>query len=236
MPYYISAGIDESYPGLWGEASSYEKRNLYSIREGSLPPVNYDVHTIYSHSVTHIESPKHTIRDGKPLDSYFANPCSFFGKCRVVKIKGNKYTKRIDRGVESFHWEVSLKELMVALNGAEPQKILLTSDNYPEDTHGRHDPRYVMTLSVEAARYLTSIKGFDLYGTTWKSSDYEPNSSARPIHNILFESALIMECLVLNHVPEGDYFLSAFPLNIIGASESPVSATLFSENEISNCF
>jgi kynurenine formamidase len=72
-----------------------------------------------------------------------------------------------------------------------------------------------------------------LYGTTWKSSDYAPGSMLRPIHNEIFRKAGIVECLNLKDVPGGDYFLVCFPLNIKGASESPVTAVLFEKNEIS---
>jgi arylformamidase len=67
---------------------------------------------------------------------------------------------------------------------------------------------------------------------TWKSSDYKPGSAERPIHKTLFKKAVILECLNLSEVPEGMYFLNAFPLRIEGASESPACPVLFTKNEL----
>jgi kynurenine formamidase len=216
--------ISEELEPLWLEKSAYSRENIYSITSESLPPVHYDSHTLNPHSITHIESPKHTQLNGKSIDWYFENsPCHFYGKCEVVKLDGDFYQEK-SKGI--FHWEVTLEQLLKALNDKRPQKLLLTSHNYPVNSNGFHNPNYVLTLSLEAADFLTKIDGFNLYGTTWKSSDFNPGSIDRPIHDKLFEKALIMECLNLNHVPCGEYDLTAFPLNIKGASESPVTATL----------
>jgi kynurenine formamidase len=76
---------------------------------------------------------------------------------------------------------------------------------------------------MEAAKYLTSLPKFNLSGTSWKPTDYQPGSPLRPIHNEIFKKALILEYLNLNSVPEGEYFINCFPLNLKGASESPVT-------------
>ena len=222
--YIISQQITEEIDGLWFEGKAYQKQNLYSIQDDSLPPVNYDSHIINAHSLTHIETPKHTQKDGKTIDWYYENATNhFYGKCTLIKLKGNHY-KEISSGL--YHWEVSLLELKDALGGKKPHKLLLTTDFYPKNSNDYHDPSYVLTLSIEAAEYLVQIEGFDLFGTSWKSSDFKPGAKDRPVHNKIFEKALIMECLKLDHVNEGDYELTAFPLNIKGASESPVTAIL----------
>jgi arylformamidase len=222
--YIISQEISEDLDALWFEGVAYMKKNLYSILPDRLPPIHYDSHTLNPHSLTHIETPKHTQINGKSIDWYFDNAQEhFYGECLVCKLSGDFYQEKAE-GV--YHWEVSLNQLKIALDGKRPKKLLLTSEGYPMNRHGFHDPNYILTLSMEAASFLVGIDGFNLYGTTWKSSDYSPGSSDRPVHNKLFEKALIIECLKLDHVPAGKYELSAFPLNIKGASESPVTATL----------
>lgn len=224
MPYIISESINEAVPPLWFEDHAYKKQTLYSIEEGKLPPVNYETHILNAHSLTHIEAQTHVVKDGRTLDYYFKHPEYFYGPVLVVKLKGNRY---------SPHWEVTKEELREAIGDRPfPGKILLTSENYPITAYGYHDPAAVLTLSIEAAQYLTSFENFTLFGTSWKSSDYKPGSPERPIHKELFKKAVILECLKLNHVPEGLYFLSAFPLKIAGASESPVCPVLFSKEEL----
>ena len=231
MPKIISQMINEALPGMWMEGKAYSKNNLYKIEPGKMPPVNYDSHILNSHSLTHIETSLHTQADGKAIHEEFNNLNKFFGNCLVVKLEGHNYK---DKGGGIYHWEVSKEELIKALSGQSPKKLLLTSENYPQNEHGFHDPNFVLTLSLEAAEYLVSLDGFNMYGTTWKSSDFKPGSLDRPIHNKLFEKAVVLECLDLSKVDSGEYFLSAFPLPIEGASESPVCAVLFEKEEISN--
>jgi arylformamidase len=213
---------------MWREGSPYQRKSIYQIKDGELPPVNYDEHRIKSHSLTHAEAPKHTQSDGKSIDQFFAGNY-FHGKCTVTRLKGDGYKKMSN---DIYHWEVSLTELKNALNNSIPNKLLLSTDIYHLDSNGYHDPNYVLTLSLEAAEWLVSNSKFNLYGTSWKSSDYSPGSAQRPVHNKLFTQAVILENLDLSKVPEGEYFLVAYPIRIEGASESPVTPVLFNFDEL----
>lgn len=235
MPYVLSPFIGINSPGMWGEGPAYENRNIFSISSGKLPPVNYDEHILRPHSLTHLETPAHTQLNGKRLESYFKENLEyFFGKTLLIRLSGNEY-RPVGNGV--FHWEITVSQIesrLRALNVKElPAKILITSEYYIENPEGFHDPNYVLTLSQEAANFLVSQTEFNLYGTSWKSSDFNPGKRERPIHNTLFQKAIILENLKLRNVPEGEYFMSAFPLPIIGASESPVVPVLFTKEECS---
>lgn len=218
---------------MWGESSAYETKSLYSISNGKLPPVNYDEHILRPHSLTHFETPAHTSDGGKRLDYYYEHPEHFYGKTLVIRLKGNKYESKGD-GI--YHWVISKQEIVERLEALKitetPQKILITTEFYLANSDGYHDPNSVLTLSQEAADYLISLDGFHLYGTSWKSSDFNPGKPERPIHNTLFKRAGILENLDLKHVPEGIYFMTAFPLPLENASESPVVPVLFSRDEL----
>ncbi len=218
--------IKLSSRGEWFEGDAYEKESLYSIQEGKLPPVNYDKHILKPHSLTHIETPLHTQKEGKGIDYYFStHPEHFYGKCHVIKFKNNNW---VDRGNGIKQKEILLNELKDKIDKIENlEKLLITIESVQENEFGYHDPNYVLTLSFEAAEHLTSLKGFNLFGTSWKSSDFMPGSAERPIHNELFKRALILEYINLKYVPEGEYFINCFPLNLEGASETPVTAVLF---------
>jgi arylformamidase len=236
MPFILSAPISESVSPLWFEEFAYKKENLYSIQEGKLPPVHYDTHTLNAHSLTHLEAETHVTSSGKSIDYYFENPASLFGPTVVVRLKGDGY-KELNQIKGIYHWKVTKVELEAALTSALknkpfPGKILLTTEFYPLTSYGYHDPNYVLTLTPEAAEYLTSFTNFNLYGTSWKSTDFEPGSKDRPIHKLIFKKGPILECLSLKDVSEGIYFLSAFPLRISGASESPVCPVLFTKEEM----
>lgn len=234
MPYILSPQIVSNSPGMWFEGDAYEKKNIYSIREGQLPPVNYDEHIFRSHSLTHLETPAHTLANGQKLGLYYSKHINmFYGRTIVIRLPGNKYN-HISGDI--FHWVISLAELKVKIDSLRltsfPEKILITTEMYPQNSFGYHDPNYVLTLSQEAADYFVSHKEFHLYGTSWKSSDFNPGKSDRPIHNTIFKKALILENLNLKNVPEGIYFMSAFPLPISDASESPVVPILFEKEEL----
>lgn len=234
MPYILSPIIVPNSQAMWSEGPAYEKKNIYSI-DKKLPPVNYDEHLLRPHSLTHLETPAHTLRDGKRLDHYYQHSLnSFYGPVVVIRLTGNNFR---DLGNGIFHWIITKEEItnrLTELNlKANVQKLFVTCE-YPVNSDGYHDPNYVLTLSQAAAGFLISIEGFNLYGTSWKSSDYNPGKPERPIHNTLFKTALVVENLVLKNVPEGEYFLSAFPIPLSGASEAPLVPVLFTYQELSN--
>ena len=232
MPYILSPLIKENMQGMWGEGAPYSKEIIYKLTEGGLPPVNYDKHIIKSHSLPHIESSRHISNNGKCTHEFFSTN-HYFGSCRVIRFQGDNF-KELNDGV--FHWEISLDELQEKLNNNIPNKLLITIDNYKKNKDGFHDPNYVLTLSQEAATWLTSSTNFNLFGTSWKSTDYKPGSSERPIHSTIFSQAVILECIDLEKVPEGEYFINCFPLRIDNASEVPVTPVLFTKDEVLNCF
>ena len=233
MPFILSPKIKLDSPGMWGEGKAYTKNNVYSI--GSQPPpVHYDSHIINAHSLTHFEAPAHTAKDGKTIESFFDRPEKFFyGRVAVIRLVGSNYRSISN---DTYHWEITKEEIvqgLVEIGLTEvPDKLFITTESYFVNEEGFHDPKKVLTLSQNAANFLVECPGFTLYGTSWKSSDYKPGSMERPIHNTLFKQALILENLDLRTVPAGEYFLSALPLPLVGASESPVTPVLFTYDEL----
>lgn len=241
MPYFLSPLITENDPGLWFEGDAYKKQNLYSIENPEHPPVNYDSHTIKPHSLAHMEAPAHIEKNGKTVDSYFDSSLSscFYGKALVVKLKGEKW-EPVKGSNHLYHWEVSKEDLIEGVKSAQgsaeakmPDKIILTIDKTPLTSNKTHNPDYALTLSEAAASLLISNPDFNMYGTSWKSTDFCPGKNERPIHKLIFSKAIIFECLDMEKVPEGQYFFVGVPLPFKGASESPVCPILFNKGEIS---
>lgn len=234
MPHILSPIISEDLPDLWGEGRPYERQTIYSK---PTMPINYDAHTLKPHSLPHIETSAHTNTNAPTIDQYFRQKkfSSFFGKTLVIKLDGNSF-KAHPSMPGLFLWEVSVDELknkFSKLNDEKiPERVLISVKDLPETSYQLHDPNYVLILSQEAAEYLISNEHFALYGTSWKSTDFNPGKSERPIHNTIFKRALILECLDLKNVKEGHYFLSSFPLPLNGASESPVCPVLFEASEV----
>lgn len=241
MPYFISPKVKRGQPGLWMEGSAYEVESIIDINadDPQKPPVNYEKHILKPHSMCHMESPLHILKNGHTIDHYFnkENFACLWGKALVIKLKGNSF-KKSNRLENHWQWAVTKEELSQAIQelGKNPndlEKLLLTVENLPLKDD-QHDQSYVLTLSSEAANWLVSLPKFNAYGTTWKSTDFEPGSRERPIHKIIFQKAAIFELLDLKHVPQGEYLFVGAPIHLDGASESPVSPALFTKNEMLN--
>jgi len=236
MPYILSPIINENMPGLWLEGSPYQKESIYSIA-GKGPPVNYDKHIFKPHSLPHMESAAHTIEGGRKISDYYKKEdySPFSGKCLLLKLQKPKW-KKLEQN-KLYHYEVSLEDLRkniqrVNTSATDIQRIIISTDSFPGDNGTEHSPDNILTLSTQAAEFLVSQIGFTMYGTSWKSSDFQPNSKNRPIHNILFKKAAVFECLKVHHIPEGYYFWSAFPIPVADASESVVCPVLYTLQEL----
>ncbi|WKZ57677.1 MAG: hypothetical protein QY326_03150 [Bdellovibrionota bacterium] len=239
MPYILSPCIPVGVPGLFGEGPAYERSVLYDIHSNdpAHPPVNYGMHSLRPHSIPHVDFPAHIIEDAATAEWFFQERTmrSFYGPVLVVQLQGGKWVDS-ERAAGSSVWRISEQELRSAVQrvsgSAEvPEKLFITARDVPRTKHGFHDSRFVLVLSESAAHWLASNPRFNAFGTSWKSSDFEPASRNRPVHRILLRQALLFEQLKLDHVPEGQYFLSAFPLPLEGASESPCTPVLFEKSD-----
>lgn len=233
MIYNISNIVNNSLPGLWNEGNPFQKIEIYSIQDNKLPPVNYDSFTIKSHSITHCESMKHVDNNGKDISELIiSNPSYFYGDCLVIKFDDNYAEIGDDLSLQVIdidEFEQKIKSLNI---NSMPQKILITTKNYPQNQYGYHKENYILIISDKLAEHLVDKYSIHLFGTSWKSADYKPKSKERPVHKSLLSNGVIFELLNLNNVPEGSYFFTGFPLLIENTSESPVSPILMSYDEI----
>ena len=226
MPIVLSPVLNKNIKGVWGEGDPYNKQVIYDMSEDG-PPVNYSSYEFKPHSLPHIESAAHTQKDARTLDSYFQNKeySLFYGNVLVLKFEAN-HMKPCQHNPKVQIKEITLSELQEKIKEVSgelqiPDKIIIGFKGKARSYDN------VLLLSHEAASWLVDSDNFNLYGTSWKSSDYMPGSRQRPIHNKIFEKALIMECLDISEAQEGEYFLNAFPIPCEGASESVVCPVLF---------
>lgn len=241
MPYFLSPLIKKNMPSQFNEGSPYSSNTLIDIKKNApnLPPVHYDEHLLRPHSLTHMEFPLHTNAKGKTLTDFFMHQTqSFFGRTLLLQFEGDHW-KKSDQNENSFHWEISIETLKNKLAETHFQtknrpinRVLISAKSAPITAFEMHDPNYALTLSSEAATWLIEQPGFCLFGTSYRSTDYQPHSRNRPIHEIIFKKACILENLKLHDVPEGEYFLVASPIPLDQASEVPVSPVLFTQDEM----
>ena len=232
MPHILSPIISKKLPGLWGEGRPYESATIYDIhnKAPNSPSVQYESHLLKPHSLPHMDAPGHIIPGGHTIDWFFKENQfdRFYGKALVIRLKGNTTAPHV----------VTLEELKsnvhrVTNKHTPPNRLLLTLDNYPSDENGLHSQNHPLVLSEAAANWLINENPkFCVYGTSWKSTDFQPGSKERPIHKILFSKNVgIFECLHMKDVPEGEYYWFAVPLPLENASESPVCPILLTDAE-----
>lgn len=237
MPYVLSPLIHSDLPPLWQEGAPYQTETIYAAGPKE-PPIWYEAHTLRPHSLPHFDAPAHTQSGGSTIDAYFEGAAlhKLYGPALVVKLQAPDW-QPVPGTPGAFHFEVDAETLKAAVQRASgrsepPAKLLLSLRDLPVDERGQHAPGHALTLSREAAAWLLTNAQFNAYGTSYKSTDFQPGRRERPIHDLLFTQAAILECLDLGAVPEGLYFLTAFPLRLAGASESPVCPVLFERDEL----
>lgn len=171
-------------------------------------PVNVSAITLSPHLGAHADAPLHYAAGGAPIGALDLDP--YLGPCRVVHAIG------CGPLVEVAHLERALAD------GEAPQRVLVrTAERALVD-------RWSDAFTAYAAETIAWLadRGVRLVGIDTPSVD-PATSKELPSHQVLLARDLrVLENLVLDDVPEGDYELIALPLKLVDADASPVRAVL----------
>lgn len=169
-------------------------------------PVNVSAITLSPHVGAHADAPLHYDPQGAAIGHLDLVP--YLGPCRVIHCIGC---------LPLVTWE-HIAHAVIDL----PERILVrTYRHTPQD---RWDP----DLAAFAPETLTRLAdlGVTLIGIDTASID-PAASKILPSHQVIRQRNLrVLENLVLDAVPEGDYELIALPLKLTDADASPVRAIL----------
>lgn len=169
-------------------------------------PVNVSVLTLSPHVGSHADAPLHYDPQGEPVGTLDLQP--YLGPCRVIHAIG------CGPLIEWHH-------LAHAMQHLPPRVLLRTYERMPVN---HWDP----TLTAFSSGTLERLAdlGVLLIGIDTASID-PANSKTLPSHQVIRQRGLrVLENLVLDAVPEGDYELIALPLKLMLADASPVRAIL----------
>lgn len=172
-------------------------------------PVNVATLTLSPHTGAHADAPLHYSADGAAVGALDLAP--FLGTCRVVHA--------IDCGplVEWRHLAHALP------NGPDTLPPRLLVRTYARAPAG-WDPQ-LAGYAPDTLERLADL-GVQLVGIDTASID-PADSKTLPSHQVIRRRGLrVLENLVLDEVPEGDYELIALPLKLMTADASPVRAVL----------
>ena len=178
----------------------------WSARIGPGCPVNVSTLTLSPHTGAHADAPLHYDDDGAAVGALELTP--FLGRCRVIHAIG------CGPLVQWRHLEQALADL--------PPRVLVRT--YRQAPVGRWDPD-LAAYAPETIERLADL-GVRLVGIDTASID-PAASKTLDSHQVILRCGLrVLENLVLDEVPEGDYELIALPLKLTTADASPVRAVL----------
>jgi arylformamidase len=169
-------------------------------------PVNVSRITLSPHVGAHADAPLHYDPQGLPIGAI--DLATYLGPCRVIHAIGKGPL------VEWGHLEH-------AVRGLPPRVLVRTYEHMPVD---RWDAQ-LAAYAPDAIERLAGL-GVKLVGIDTASID-PAESKSLDSHQVIRRLGLrVLENLVLDEVPEGDYELIALPLKLMTADASPVRAVL----------
>ena len=199
----ISSPLHPGSPVFPGD-TAYRQDWTATIAPGC--PVNVSVLTLSPHVGSHADAPLHYDAQGEPVGALDLQP--YLGPCRVIHAIGCG---------PLIEW----RQLAHAVQDLPPRLLVRTYQRMPVD---RWDPA-LSAFAVETLERLADL-GVLLVGIDSASID-PADSKTLPSHQLIRQRGLrVLENLVLDAVPEGDYELIALPLKLMLADASPVRAVL----------
>ncbi|MDH4059798.1 MAG: arylformamidase [Aquincola sp.] len=200
----ISPPVHGTAPVFPGD-TPYAQRWVASIGPGS--PVNVSAITLSPHVGAHADAPLHYDECGAAAGELALEP--YLGACRVIHAIGCGPL-------------VQWRHVEHALDAALPPRVLVRT--YEHMPVGRFDDDLAGYASDVIERLAD--RGVLLVGIDTASID-PATSKALDAHQVIRRRGLrVLENLVLDDVPEGDYELIALPLRLVTADASPVRAVL----------
>ena len=198
----ISQPLRPSLP-VWPGDTAFSSRPRWAI--GAESPVNVASFEVSTHAGTHADAPLHY--DPRGAGAGEVGLDAYIGPCRVIDARG--CGKAIG---EAF--VANLRDL--------PARVLFrTYDRFPHDVWSAD-----FTAVDAGAIAILAERGVRLIGVDAPSLDPQDSKTMDAHHAVLAADMRILEGLVLDDVPPGDYELIALPLRLAGLDSSPVRAVL----------
>lgn len=162
------------------------------------------------HCGTHIDAPLHMIKDGDTIEKYDLS--KFIGKCKVFDLTD----------IDEFITKKDIENLDIQ---KDDRIIFKTKNSYDKE----YNPKFVY-IEEDAAKYLAE-KQIQTVGIDAMS--IERDKKGHPTHKIILGANIgVIEDMKLEDIKQGEYFLSAMPLNIKGSDASPIRAVLIEDFEM----
>lgn len=199
----ISPPVHAGAPVFPGD-TAYAQQWVASIGPGC--PVNVSAITLSPHVGSHADAPLHYDPSGAPIGAVPLD--TFIGPCRVIHAIGVGPLIR-------------LEHLAHAMQDLPPRVLVRAYARMPQERFDNDLPAFAPETVERLADLGVRLIGID-------SASIDPASSKTlDSHQVIRRRGLrVLENLLLDDVPEGDYELIALPLKLTTADASPVRAVL----------
>ncbi|MES2741393.1 MAG: arylformamidase [Pseudomonadota bacterium] len=198
----ISPTISAGTP-VWPGDTAFAAEATWQIGPGC--PVRVSKMTMTTHLGAHCDAPSHYDPAGASIEAVALTP--YLGPCRVIDCVGAAI--------------VDAATLAHALDGVPLRVLLRTYRSAPQTAW---DPHF--SAVSPAAIALLAAHGVCLIGIDSASLDPQDSKTLDAHHAVRAHGMAILEGVVLDQVPAGDYELIALPLKLAGMDASPVRAIL----------
>ncbi len=199
----ISPALHAATPAFPGD-TAYSQQWVARIGPGC--PVNVGAISLSPHLGAHADAPLHYDPEGAAIGAVDLQ--AFIGPCRVIHAIGCGPLVRPEH-------------LAHAMRDLPPRVLVRVYERMPQDRFDAALPAF----APETIEWLAD-RGVVLVGTDSASLD-PAESKTLESHQALRRRGLrVLENLLLDAVPEGDYELIALPLKLTTADASPVRAVL----------
>ena len=197
----ISPFVDAASAVFPGD-TAYQQQAHFTLAPGC--PVNVSRITLSPHTGAHADAPLHYANGAPAIGMVALGP--YLGACRVIH--------SIDCGplIEPRHIAHALAAL--------PPRVLVRTL-----VRARQSWEPFSAFAPQTIALLAAL-GVVLVGIDTPSVDPPTSADLFAHHQLLQHDLRVLENLVLDDVPEGDYELIALPLKLTHADASPVRAVL----------
>lgn len=198
----ISPPVGAHSPVFPGD-TPYQQQWSATITPGC--PVNVSAITLSPHVGAHADAPLHYDAAGAAIGAVGLEP--FLGRCRVIHAIG------CGPLIEWRHLAHALTDL--------PPRVLVR-------TYAKAPVQWDAQLAAYAPDTIERLAGLGVQLVGIDTASIDPaDSKTLESHQVIRRRGLrVLENLVLDEVPEGDYELIALPLRLVNADASPVRAVL----------
>lgn len=201
--YDISPPIRMGTP-VWPGDTEYAEARTASIAPGC--PVNVSQVTMSTHTGSHADAPFHYDENGKTVGQMDLG--RYIGPCRVVHAIG------VSPLIEPEHVAGHLEPGVARV-------LFRTYERAPVETWDSD-----FTAIAPATIELLHEKGVILVGLDTPSLDPQESKTLDSHMAVRRHGMSVLETLVLDQVPAGDYELIALPLKLMDLDAAPVRAVL----------